>query len=666
MPILSSQSTNHTRHTIASAERWLYFANGYDVPHCWDGLLAAAPQSGKAAPSSTPALSGSVSGAVTTGLHGVQYRYLDKSTGYPSNASGSASVSTATAKSISVQVAASADARVDKIVIEMTLAGGATFFEASEVDNTAGWYNVSISDTALSEQTLDYDDTGHERPPVGRLQTYTRGRFFVGGPEEHAVGLAFGSAAASTVTFTGADIRDAMAGGYFHRTGQAEARLIDSVESTGDTGSIKVHDALASTFSSAAYSFYPDDPNRVYYSKALYPESIPTDNWFRVLQESGDTLKAQLPYRSAMLFFGERNLEILEWEVDPGDSDDGRLYPIPGGRGALCQEVVVEHDGIVYSMDREGPYRWAGGAPVSMAKPVQDVLNSVNFTLGHLFHAHYKPDTDELIIFVCYGDETYPQTALVYNARDDSWGTHYYDRAITASMVAPDGSAVLRPFMGTQDGASWYAGIGYSDGVYPGTTMKGTVGSGATTATIPITEGGLYATGQALAGVALFHDEGSQVGVILSNTASVMTLSPAFDSAPTVGDTVLLGRIKATHKTKVFRLGGPQDDQHNHRFVIDYTPLSTQYYLIVKVYEDGSATAKSDWGASTNEDGVTFQDSDAEILVDLTKADGHVEIPLGADWKKAVQFELIIEEPNIPFELIRYYVVADAEENVEE
>jgi hypothetical protein len=659
MAILSGMSPNH-KHTYASAEQWMYAANGYDVPHAWNGLLATAPQSGKAAPTSTPALSATSSGSVDTGVHVVQYRYIDTSTGWPSNASAEAQVSTAPNKSINVQVLASADSRVDKIVLEMTTAGGAAFFKVSEVDNTAGWYNMDISDNALLASTLAYDDLGHDRPPVGRLQAYHRGRFFIGGREEHAVGLAYSASTGPTITFTGADIRAALADGFFHRTDDAVAYSIATVDSTGDTGQITLDEDYPGSFSSATYRVYPANRNRVDVSKALYPESFPTDSWVRVLKGTGDTLKAMMPYSTAIAFFGERNMELLEWELDPTDTTDARLVPIPGGRGALTQEVVVEQDGVIYSIDRKGVFRWNGGAPQAISQPVQEVIDAINFENPERFHAHFDPINRQYVVFVVYGNETYPQTALVYNVDDGTWATHFYDRAISASTALPDGQGFERPFTGTVDGATWFGGIGYSDGVFPGTTMKGTVVSGASTSSVNCSEGGFYVSGQKLAGVSTFWKEGGEYSSITSNTTSGLTLSPAFTSAPSSGDTIFLGRIWAVHKSKQFRVGGPLEDQKGFKLALDFTPLTSAASLIVKIYKDGSAVA-STWSANSLTDGVTFQASD-EILVDLTNADGHVEIPLEWNWQKSVTFEFIIDQANIPFELIRYHLIADVED----
>jgi len=308
----------------------------------------------------------------------------------------------------------------------MTLSGGDTFFKVSEVDNEDGWQEIDISDTSLAASPLDYDDESHERPPVGRLHCYHRGKFFIGGPEEHSAGLAYGTTASTAITFTDADIRAACAGAYFHKDGDAVAYLISSVASTGDSGKLTLSKAYAgATFSSAGYTIYPANPNRVYVSKSLFPESIPTDGWIRVLKGTGDTLKAMMPYGTAMLFLGERSTEILEWETDPTSITDARLSPIPGGRGALCQEVVVEHDGNVYSMDRKGAYRWRGGAPEPISKPVQDVLDSVDFSHPERFHAHFDPINRQYVVFVCYGSETYPQTALVFSVDDGTWSTHF-------------------------------------------------------------------------------------------------------------------------------------------------------------------------------------------------------------------------------------------------
>ena len=88
---------------------------------------------------------------------------------------------------------------------------------------------------------------------------------------------------------------------------------------------------------------------------------------------------------------------------------------------------------------------------------------------------------------------------------------------------------------------------------------------------------------------------------------------------------------------------------------------STSCFSDTGIDTKSSRATASTWAANTLTDGVTFQASD-EILVDLTKGNGHVEIPLEWDWQKSATFEFLIEEPNIQFELIRYHLITDVED----
>ena len=645
----------YQRSFVIGAEGWGYISNGLDPIYAWDGLMTAAVAAGKTAPASTPTVGDLASaGSIAAGTHYARYRYNDKNTGYVSDASPQTSWVAAGGKRASVVLVASADARVDEIIVELTAADGATFYEASREANSSATANISISDTVLEQQILAYSEDGHEKPPVGRVMAYHKGRMFVGGPAMSETGVA-NCASAAVVTFVGADIKAAMDGYYILFAGEAKAYLIDAVNTVGATGQVTLSE-VHSSLSSAAFQIFSPAKNNLYYSDSLMPDSFNlTDRYIKVLRGKSDILRGIIPYRSSLLVAGEHNLEMLSWESDPGSANDGRLNSIPGNRGVLAQECMIDVDGIVYAMDSLGVYIWNGSVPIQISGPVSETFKELDFTMASKFHAVRHPIKEWIMWFVCESGETEPKTALVYDWKRNEWGIHKFDRAITASCMMPDSNSVMRSFLGTEDGVTWFFDIGYSEGVFPTSTMKGTVVAGASTTVIEISEGGLYTTGLALAGVACYWVEGDQVRTIASNTATAVTVA-AFATAPAVGDTLLFGRIVGKLTTKEFKIGAPRDDVLGTYLVLDFVELTSAKDLIVRVYENGSATAKADWVANTGVDGVTFQLNDAEILVDLSTTGGNVRIPLGASWKKSLTFEFEVKEPNVPLELLGYWI----------
>jgi hypothetical protein len=190
--------------------------------------------------------------------------------------------------------------------------------------------------------------------------------------------------------------------------------------------------------------------------------------------------------------------------------------------------------------------------------------------------------------------------------------------------------------------------------------MVGTVVSGSSQAGVTISGGGLYASGQKLKGVAAYWEEGDEVCTIISNTSSTLYFTSGYSSAPDAGDTIMVGRIYSQLKTQEYRVGKQTEYQQDLLLSMDFSALSSAKTLIVKMYKDGSDTA-STWTAFTNVAGVTFQSGESEVLVDLSKSDGHVEIPLYTDFHRSVTFEFIVDEPNVPLELIRYELLARSE-----
>lgn len=664
--ILSGLSPNH-RCMAIGAEQWGYIANGYDVMKCWDGLLAAAVDAGKTSPLSAPLAADVLSGVVAAGIHFIRYRYLSSRTGWPSDPGPQVSHDAAGSKQIALSnIPDPTDLRVDKVVIEMTLAGGTDYFEAVQVDSGVTSQNVNVSDTTLSEQPYDYADSGHEVPPRGRLMAYVKGRMFVAAPEEHAIGHATCAGSTTRVTFASADIRSAVTGLYFVPDGTTAAYQIATTPTIGDSGAVDLAANYPAALTGVTYRITPsaEQRNRVYVSDALYPESFLTSQrYFRALQGTGDVLRALKGYRGSLLIFGLHTMEVCEWEVDPTSGDDGRLYQSPGNRGAINQECVVEHEGVVYALDRQGVYSWSGEAPRRLSDAISDIIDAINWQYHDRFHAIWNPVLDQLEVYVCYGTETYPQTCLVWDKATEDWSTRHYDVPITASGQGDDGDENQRVMLLTLYGRTFFSDIGYSDGVYPDTSMSPTVASASLLVVTFASGTSLYTTGEGLDGLGAYWVEGDELRIVDSNTETAITVKTAFSAPPDAGDTIRIGRIVAKRRTKRFKIGSPVEDQKEVYLAVEFTPL-TSGTMIFRVYENGSGVAKQDWKADTQTPGVTFQEGSADVLIDLSKSDGYVKIPLGEVWHHTVEFEFEINAPDTPAELIDFYLLSESAEDV--
>ncbi len=206
------------RNTAAIFRQHAYLANGWGPLRRWDGRDTSILDAGITGPSRvidswTPTPTQGGGGSITAGVHGVRYRYLDSDTGYVSNPSEEREFDADGSKDAQFTVQAngggdatkierSADSKVDRIVIEMTLAGGTAWFKAGEFDQTDATMTVDISDAALSQESLFWPSEGHDPPPVSKYVVSHRGRLWCFGSVTHTTGTVAVTNGSATVTGT--------------------------------------------------------------------------------------------------------------------------------------------------------------------------------------------------------------------------------------------------------------------------------------------------------------------------------------------------------------------------------------------------------------------------------------------------------------------------------
>lgn len=635
-----------------------YWGNGLDPSKVWDGLYGTTSNVGYPAYASAPSCADGAAGNVTAGIHLVRVRYKSSRYGYVGEAGSATSHTAAGSKILSVNTTLSNDPRVDTIVIEMTLAGGTVYYNALETTNTTATKSVNRSDTTLAEYTLDWDSTGHFGPPPTSILLEHRGCLVAGGFPVYTTGTAKVTASGVTVTGTSTAWKTGMGtdAWYFLPSGDTTPSIVSSV--TGNTSmTLK---AAHAAFTTRPYKMWSPRTNDVYISKPGFPESFGDSlSLYRrqpVLQNRSDTLTALRSYFGSLLVFGEHSLEKFEWEED---YDDGRIYPVPGDRGAVANKVVCNVEGTIYSLDRGGFWAWRGGAPQSISRPIDPVLNRVAWSYASKFHAIFNPLERLVEWFVATGTQTEPATAFCWDVDQKQWSTRSYSYAITASDVAPDSEGVMRPIYFDVNGYYWNDGIGFTDGAHPTCSFALTCDSGSTVGTTAIAAGTLYAvTGTyMMGGVPLYWEEGAETRWASSNTATAIKMGAAWSSAPATGDTIQVGRIPCTYKTRAFRMGNPLEEQKGIYFVIEFVPLPVSADLIVRCYENLSSDPKSDWqSSSAGQPGVTFVSDSADITIDLSTANGRVKIPLGDAWDRTLEFELEIADAGVPVQLLGYYI----------
>ena len=228
MVTLKSGLSQFHQTSFATYDGIAYASNDWDKCWRWDGYASSASDAGiEACPQDWAPTASTASGLTEPGSHRVRYRYKNEQTGYVSNPSNSITVvvvagaqqlTFAVNTSGTGNIVTSADAKVDKIVVEMSLVDGATYYTAVEVDNAAGSAVVSLSDSSLSGAPLLYRDFGHDPPPYFRAIAAHKGRMWGLGHVLHNEGT-ITLAANTTVNGSGTNWTEAVVGRYLNPSG---------------------------------------------------------------------------------------------------------------------------------------------------------------------------------------------------------------------------------------------------------------------------------------------------------------------------------------------------------------------------------------------------------------------------------------------------------------
>jgi hypothetical protein len=686
------KSTLSTSHRPYGAEyrRQGYITNGWDKLIRWDGQAGSTVLAGIAGPSTdldswTPSPT-TAAGDTSLGVHAFRYRYMDSKTGYVSNpseerelivASGAEQLTFPINTGTATNIIRSTDAKVDTIIVEMTTVDGSVFYTAATVLNTASTVVVDIIDNELEAKLLPYPALGHYPPLVTKYISSHRSRLWLYGQVVHSTGTA-------TFTNSSVDVAEGSTDPDWRASalGDATASPVTEkdvawfIQMDGDALSWEVdyYDESLSKIvlktayvgtggTNVAYKLFART-NTIWVSRAAYPEGFEPFKFLNGYDgELAGNLTAGLGYGSGMLFWSQNTMFRLTWETDP--TVDPLLVPISTKYGALNNNTVIEVEGTVYSMDRQGIQSWQGTVPQHISRPVDSILrDNVSYDNPENFHCAWYPKIRAIRFFVCYAsdsDTVYPRHYLQLDVDTGAWSAGSFYQGISYSRLVPtsDGLAVI---YGDENGHLWFADEGTSDGC-PADYTHQRVGPNPTT-TVLTMETELPTDGHGVTGCYAYWLEGAEARLITANTAYTVTCS-AFSSAPTGGDTIWIGPIKSKLRTRAYRPDSPDQKMSKGYFVLSYVPettegigagIDTRRLLQVRAYENRASTAKG-WRSGENMRGVTWpgQDDrypDTDALFNLHHDDGVVEFPMGKKWSRFLEVELEIQEPDAVVEIL--------------
>lgn len=691
------------RVSVAEFRRIAYLTNGWDYMRRFQGLWARrnewsgsnefqeVPYAGIEGPGTgatifTTAPSASAESAAgagwDTGTHTFRWRWYDESTGWVSNPSNELEVTVAADKQLTFTISAAvgsgniyrpSDLKVTHYALEATIVSGSTFYLVAlipvtdEAGNFTTTYAAEATDAFLAASGLEWEDDGHDVPPVKKHALVHRGRLFLYGDVVYSEGTVATTINSQTVTGTGTLFRASalgtastppIAGRRFFRSGTFEYYEIESYDSTTQLTLAK--EWGSSSESGAAFEIVGGN-GLIYFSRENSPESFPPLNWFGLpTSAAGGNVTAAAAFDQSVIFFTTRTAHRFSWVSDPGE--DGQFYPLPGTRGAFSPRVVVVQESTLFAWDHQGAWVYQGGVPIDVSRPIAADLADLDYTYSHLWHAVYLPASRAVRWYVTATGETEPKSYFQLDAGRLAsgsivWTTGNLDVACTESHLGwIDRDSPLYVLLGDENSYLWRGDVGTVDG--GGAYHHLTATAGATTLIVPVTD--VLPTDGTLRGVAATWVQASGVRetrVVSGHSASAIYLATAFSGTPATGDKIWLGRIRALLKTRSF-YSARSDSKRGPRYLrIFWTPLSSTRYLLVRAYAANSSTAQS-WGVASwrrainpTPPGKNASYAATDFLVDLSDTEGRIDIPLGSEASWCEAYELEVEEPDVALEI---------------
>lgn len=660
MTTLSSSVNATNRGCFYSAGPRVYYTDCFTAVQTWDGIDSQSRDAGITGPSGAIGSPSTAAGNTANGNHRIRYRYRDSKTGYVSNPSDELTVTVSGGNgqltfdigTSGTDIIRSTDAKVDTIDVEMTPVNGQIFYRAATALNSASSVVVSITDASLTQGinassayglSENGDVFSHEKPPIAAIGVFYQGRIFLGGDLPYTITATFTNASTS-VTGTG------FSANWAGRVVRAGSDTVAYRIATATATTLTLEAAYGGSTGSKSAVVYSGTPNRIYYSRALMPESFYASRFARdVLQNRGDQLVAMFGRPDALYLFGRYSSERLLFTADPS-ATTSKLEPVQGNRGAFQQRVLVEAEGELFAWDRQGVYL-TGPRPTHLSGAIDTFLTEeVDYSASAKFHASYDPVDRTLYFFYVRTGDSQPKYAACFDLDTKQWHVAKFLVGITASAVVPTSDGQVRMMLADENGYTWFMGVeGSFDGVPPANATVVTTTTGNTTTVVNVT-GTTLDTTDGLAGAVLYHPTTGEARVIASNTASAITVASAFSNAPASSIEMYIGHIPFEWRSKWMVSKGLESQKRPLGLAISLFPGSATGKMRVYYYEDFSTTpvALSAVSGDSWADGVAITDGNSYVEIDLDagSGDGFVMAPMPGSWKRALQVRITSERPD--------------------
>ena len=667
------------------------YVNGHDPAKIVDLRTGTAKTLGIPAPGAAP--TGATGGAGNlTGTFSWRVRWKDSSTGAISLASALYTASPA-GEFWTITRPGSPPSRADYWILERTVDGGATYYpvnvDGSNPHGTAvatTTYNDNVTDSTLRNRNAQGLTNNQGQP--GRFRfCWANGNFFFGaGGRVHTPNCSLTNGAA-TLTSTDGDFTRDMVGEFVAFDGDTDGKTY-RISAYTSADQVTIGENYAGTTKTLQPCKIAGRRDVLRWSEPVIPGNPATaEAWGAALPggleneliigSDGEPLVAGVGLGpSGCLICKERSMYFLNYRVRPNivPKGDGQLVQMRALRGALGPLAIRAIEGHVYGMDAYGVWRLSpGGEPEEIGQALQGDWKTLNFSNRDNFHVGFDPLWRVAYFFVCSAGETYPKKAYLWDVDGERWiGTRTWPYGVTSTANLPDGNGAVRmgffsEAVGSSPSYFWFDNIGASLGAGPSEpNLTGAVTGGSST-TLQNSGAAWTTSGEKLKGlpVTLIRaaDGSEETQLITDNTGTQLTTNAFSGTAPTAGDTYIIGALPSSWKTGRIDCGDPTRKKSFVGVWIELRYVASTVPVKIRAFYDGSATPYT-YPRAHDENGVAIAANSSYVTVTPQSGKLRYFIPLNKQQKNDVQLEFYSANPGVPWEWFKGRLVFEPDESI--
>lgn len=200
------------------------------------------------------------------------------------------------------------------------------------------------------------------------------------------------------------------------------------------------------------YARTASNPNIVFFSEVGRPDVVDPASFFILGNEGGSKITAGFSFLGNAVIAKDRSIWMLV-----GDAvDNFVLEVVVPDVGIVNHRAFTRVDNDIYFMSYKGVHKFNGVQQVLISQPVQDYIDRIPYYMWENINVTHDPERQLILISVPNNNQTYNDTIIVYNYKENSWTA--WDALSTAIRKVSDldgGTSVMygqRSSVGRFDG----------------------------------------------------------------------------------------------------------------------------------------------------------------------------------------------------------------------